>query len=106
LTTFFFRSSDVDTGISGNTGKCCYVLAPRPRVNKDGKRTLFIEEVLGLRFTGEDPFADFMAGIRGDPGGICAGPPTKLAVRLLVEAFDVTDSASEPLRPFDLLFAI
>ncbi len=59
--------------------------------------TLFSSEVLGFLF-GFDP----LAGLLGDPGGI--GPV--LAVRLLLEAVDVTDSASEPRLPFDLFFAI
>ena len=59
--------------------------------------TLFSSEVLGFRF-GFDPFP----GLLGDPGGI--GPV--LAVRLPLDAVDVTDSASEPRPPFDLLFAI
>lgn len=59
--------------------------------------TLLSSEVLGFRF-GFDPFA----GLLGDPGGI--GP--LLAVRLLLDAVDATESASEPRLPFDLLFAI
>ena len=60
-------------------------------------QTLFSSEVLGF-FFGFDPFA----GLLGDPGGI--GP--LLAVRLLFEVVDATDSASEPRLPFDLFFAI
>ena len=58
---------------------------------------MFSSEVLGFRF-GFDPFT----GLLGDPGGI--GP--LLAVRLLFDAVDATDSASEPRLPFDLFFAI
>jgi hypothetical protein len=61
--------------------------------------TLFMLEVLGFRFEG-DPF-----GILGEE--VVLGDPLGLpVVRLLFEVVDATDSASDPLRPLDLFFAI
>jgi hypothetical protein len=63
---------------------------------------LLSEEVLCFRF-GYDPFALFDICVRGEPG---ATSPALFAVRLLFDAVEVTDSASEPRRALDLLFAI
>jgi len=56
-----------------------------------------MEDVLGFRF-GSEPLAEDL-GEPGVTGGL-------LAVRLLLEAVDATESASEPRLGFDLLLAI
>jgi hypothetical protein len=55
-----------------------------------------------LRF-GCSPFAFFEGICLGDPGTTKPAWPVD---RLLLEVVDVTDSASDPLRPFDLCFVI
>lgn len=91
ITTFFCRSS-VDCAF-GTTGRDCFLSTRPPK----GECTVFIADAPDFRF-GLEPFS----GLRGDPGRI--GPA--LAVRLLFEAVEVTDSASELRLVFDLFFAI
>ena len=64
--------------------------------------TLFKAEALAFRF-GCRPFAFFEGICRGDPGTTNAGWPVD---RLLFDVVEVTDSASDPLRAFDLCFVI